>query len=474
MMFSYWIAIKALRKNKLQTILTMIGMTIGVATVVTMIAVGSGAQQSIERQIRAAGMNILSVAAGNYQNERSIASGQDSEGNDPTADDALKDGFIPDRLKKTLRLGDFVAGKGSAKTLTLEDAAEIRKLPLIQYVSPGLHDHTNVYFGDSTHFTAMHGESRDIFSIRRAWTLVFGRFFTPEEEAAGAQVVVLGDVVSQSLFGDKNPVGQTITLHKLPYTIVGVVASNSWTATESVGDDQFDAVYLPIRTVQRILNVPYLSALTLSTFSIGDVTDASVEVTDLLRQRHKIYEGSPDDFRVYTQAGQTITKTGVQAEVARAMVGSGKSLENVTLDELAKTMDQSSRTMTVLLTCIGTVSMIVGGIGIMNIMLLSVVERTREIGIRRAVGARSHDVMLQFLWESVTLSLSGGILGILIGVLVSLLLQAGGRWATSISFWSVAVSFAISAIIGVFFGYYPARKAALVSPMDSLRYETAS
>ncbi|WP_162538901.1 ABC transporter permease [Granulicella sp. WH15] len=475
MKHSYLIAINALKKNKLQTILTMVGMTIGVATVVTMIAVGSGAQNAIEDEVRAAGMNLITVQAGNYQNQRGIASGQDSAGNDPSGADALKDGYIPDRLKKNLRLGDFAAGKGAADTLSLDDADAIRKrVTLVQYVSPGLHDHANVSVGSSIHFTALHGEGTDIFNIKRAWALMSGRFFSQREEANGDHVVVIGSIVNHALFHDEDPVGKSITIHNVPFQVVGVFGSGSWMVQENTGDDQFDAVYMPVTTAQSLLHAPFLNTITVSTYSVGDVPDAGYEITDVLRERHKIDEGLSDDFRVLTQAGTAITKTGVDPEVARSMVGSGKSLDDVTLKQLAKTMDQSSRTMTVLLACIGTVSMIVGGIGIMNIMLLSVVERTREIGIRRAVGASSQDVMQQFLMESITLSLAGGVLGIIVGVITSAAITQIIKWSTSISFVSVMVSFGISAAIGIFFGYYPARKASRVSPMESLRYEAAS
>jgi ABC-type antimicrobial peptide transport system permease subunit len=472
--FSYMIALNSLKKNKLQTILTMIGMTIGVATVVTMIAVGSGAQKSIETEVRAAGMNVLTVQAGNFQIARGIASGQDSAGNDPSEQGEMNDYYIPDRLKKNLRFGDFAAGQGAADTLTLDDADAIRKqVGPVQYASGGVADHANVNFGDQTHFAALHGEQADIFKIKKAWVLEAGRFFTKKEEQSGAHVLVLGDLASQALFHDKNPVGSTLTVHGIPFEIIGVFSTGSWMVGEGQGDDQFDAVYMPISVAQEMLKIPFLETITVSTSSIGDVPTAQYEITDLLRVRHKIAEGMADDFRVFSQAGKSITKTGVQTEVARSMVDSDKSLESVTLNQLATTMDQSSRTMTVLLASIATVSMIVGGIGIMNIMLLSVVERTREIGIRRAVGATSHDVMLQFLLESITLSLTGGILGIVLGAIFAALISLLAKWSTSISVVSVLVSFGLSAAIGIGFGYYPAKKAAEVSPMDSLRYETA-
>ena len=201
------------------------------------------------------------------------------------------------------------------------------------------------------------------------------------------------------------------------------------------------------------------------------MTRVAKAITDLLRVRHHIGARTPDDFTVTNQARQALARGGMRPEVARAVVGNVAGLEKVTLEQLGKTLDRASATMTALLASIATVSLVVGGIGIMNIMLLSVIERTREIGIRRAVGARSHDVLLQFLLESVTLSVAGGLLGILIGCLISLLISRSLQWSATISFLSVALSFGVSAAIGIFFGYYPARQASRVAPLTSLRYE---
>ena len=237
------------------------------------------------------------------------------------------------------------------------------------------------------------------------------------------------------------------------------------------GDDQFDAVYIPVTTLQRLLNLSKLNDITITTNSTGDVTRVAKAITDLLRTRHHIGARTPDDFTVTNQARQALARGGMRPEVARAVVGNVAGLEKVTLEQLGKTLDRASATMTALLASIATVSLVVGGIGIMNIMLLSVIERTREIGIRRAVGARSHDVLLQFLLESVTLSVAGGLLGILIGCLISLLISRSLQWSATISFFSVVLSFGVSAAIGIFFGYYPARQASRVAPLTSLRYE---
>jgi ABC-type antimicrobial peptide transport system permease subunit len=240
---------------------------------------------------------------------------------------------------------------------------------------------------------------------------------------------------------------------------------------ETEGDDQFDAVYIPVTTAQALMKISYLSTVTITTLSTGDVTPIAREVTGLLRQRHHITETMADDFIVSSQARKAMSKGGVQTDVARAVMGNVNGLEKVTLEELGKTLDRASSTMTALLVSVATVSMVVGGIGIMNIMLLSVTERTREIGIRRAVGAKSHDVMMQFLLEAVTLSISGGLLGILLGVVLSNSITQIVHWSTQVSSLSIVISFGISAMIGIFFGYYPAREASRVTPMDSLRYE---
>ena len=491
------IALKALRRNKLQTALTMIGMTIGVATVLTMIALGSGAQSAIQDQVRAAGMNLIVVTAGNYQLRQ-----------DSVPDDAIEpaafhpdDHFVPQlrtatwdprtRLQLTRsffhpeddpmekhdhptsrqRLGDSEAGLGSAATLTIPDADAIRKISGVQFVSEGIHENAHIAFEGKRWFTRMHGDDVSMPMIRRAWTFPHGRYFNKREEANAEQVIVLGSIVSEKLFSDQNPVGKTVTLWNQPFKVVGVIGSGSWMVAPSAGDDQFDAIYLPVTTVQKLLNLSKLNDITVTTVSTGDVTRVSKAVADLLRARHHIAFRTPDDFTVTSQARKALAKGGMRPEVARAVVGNVSGLEKVTLDQLGKTLDRASATMTALLASIATVSLIVGGIGIMNIMLLSVTERTREIGIRRAVGARSGDVLAQFLLESILLSVTGGLLGILIGYLVSGSISKFVQWSTSVSPLSVAISFGISAAVGIFFGYYPARQASRVLPITSLRYE---
>ncbi|CAN5667050.1 ABC transporter permease [soil metagenome] len=491
---SIFIAIKALRRNKLQTILTMTGMTIGVATVLTMIALGSGAQRAIQDQVRAAGMNVIVVTSGNYKAQQQWTSSGEAE--EPAAyhpdrrttvpqwRTALWDRSQAARLRPIFspadnpnqlaaQAGQNQAGLGGATTLTLADAEEIRKVKGVQYVSAGVHEnvHAGVVGTGDTWFTRLHGDDASLPGIKRAWVFPHGRFFTTREQSKGENVAVLGSVASQKLFGDANPVGKTITLGEQKAEVVGVVASSTWMVTAEQGDDQFDAIYIPITTAERLLKRDYLSTITITTASTGDVTKVLRAATALLRERHGISATTPDDFTVSSQARRALGKGGMRTDIAKAVVGNVDGLEKVTLDQLGKTLDQASSTMSALLASIAAVSLIVGGIGIMNIMLLSVTERTREIGIRRAVGARSGDVMLQFLYESIGLSVAGGVLGIALGVVAANSISRFVQWSTSVSFASVLISFGISAAVGIFFGYYPAREASRVTPMTSLRYE---
>jgi putative ABC transport system permease protein len=328
-----------------------------------------------------------------------------------------------------------------------------------------------VVAGNASWFTRVHGEQATIASIRRAWVFRSGRFFSEREVHDAADVAVLGGVVSEKLFGARNPVGETVTLKGHPYRVIGVIGSGSWMVRPAAGDGEFDAIYIPVTAAQKLLGRNNLDTLTVSTVSTGDVTGVSKSLTNLLRQRHHLGSTTPDDFVVTSEAHKSLAKGGMRTDVARAVVGNTDNLDKVTLDELGKTLDRASRTMTALLGSIAAVSLIVGGIGIMNIMLLSVTERTKEIGIRRAVGALAHEVMLQFLMEAVTLSLGGGLLGIAAGIGIASMVTKIVQWSTSISPVAVLLSFSISAAVGILFGYYPARQAARVTPMTSLRYE---
>ena len=282
---------------------------------------------------------------------------------------------------------------------------------------------------------------------------------------------MLGTVASERLFGaNTDPRGREVRIWNQPFEVVGVVASTNWATTGAVGDDQFDAVYVPLTTVHRLLNLTKLNSITITSRSAGETTGVSRRVTSLLRQRHRIGEADPDDFVVRTQASVALGK-GVNRDVARAITGNAPGLEQLTLEQLSRTLERASRTMTLLLASVAGVSLLVGGIGIMNIMLLSVTERTREIGLRMAIGARSRDVLMQFLAEAVTLSLLGGIVGVVLAIAAASGVERVLRWSADVSVGAVALAVIVAAAVGVFFGIYPARQAARLDPIDALRFE---
>jgi len=484
------VALKALGRNRLQTGLTMLGISVGVATVLAMMAVGAGAQRSIEQQVRAAGLNQITIRAGNWrpkieESDEAIAHQGDARESlrhplDRIQDDVVKIAFHPedDPMEKhdhptaRQRLGDLEAGLGSAATMTFDDAAAIRKVPGVQYVAGGIHENVRVHSGTKRWFTRMHGTDVMMPSIKRAWTFSGGRFFSEREQNRADQVIVLGQVVVDRLFGaGANPVGQEVTLWNQQFQVVGVVTSATWVVQPAPGDDQFDAVYMPYTTTQRLLNLSKLNDITVTAESSGDVSRLSREITRLLRLRHGIGDNDPDDFTIITQATKALTTGGLPPSVARAVAANVAELEKVTLEQLALTMERASRTMTWLLAAVAAVSLLVGGIGIMNITLLSVTERTREIGLRMAMGARRKDVMRQFLFEAVVISAAGGLLGVIVGVIASVGIARSLQWATVVSPLSVLLAFGVAAAVGVFFGWYPARRAAQLDPIVALRRE---
>jgi putative ABC transport system permease protein len=507
------VAMKALGRNRLQTGLTMLGITVGVATVLAMMAVGAGAQRSIEQQVRAAGLNQITIRAGNWrpkvdESDEAIAHQGDARESlrhplDRIKDDVIKAAFHPedDPMEKhdhptaRQRLGDLEAGLGSAATMTFADADAIRKVPGVQYVAGGIHENVRVHFDHPSTFrqaqgrpeqgrgttgseqgkrwfTRMHGTDVMMPSIKRAWTFTGGRFFTEREQDRAEQVVVLGQVVADRLFGaGANPIGQTVMLWNQSFEVIGVVTSATWVVQPAPGDDQFDAVYMPYTTTQRLLNLSKLNDITVTAESSGDVSRLSREITKLLRSRHGIGDNDPDDFTIITQATKALTTGGLPPSVARAVAANVAELEKVTLEQLALTMERASRTMTWLLAAVAAVSLLVGGIGIMNITLLSVTERTREIGLRMAMGARRKDVMRQFLFEAVVISAAGGLLGIIVGVIASIGIARSLQWATVVSPLSVTLAFGVATAVGVFFGWYPARRAAQLDPIVALRRE---
>ena len=484
------VALKALGRNRLQTGLTMLGITVGVATVLAMMAVGAGAQRSIEQQVRAAGLNQITIRAGNWrpkitESDEAVAHQGDARESlthplHRLTDDVVTIAFHPedDPMEKhdhptaRQRLGDLEAGLGSAATMTFDDAEAIRRLPGVQYVAGGIHENVRVHLDQKRWFTRMHGTDVMMPSIKRAWMFTSGRFFTAREQDRASQVVVLGQVVVDRLFGaGANPVGQDVSLWNQSFEVVGVITSATWVVRPAPGDDQFDAVYMPYTTTQRLLNLSKLNDITVTAESSGDISRLSREITRLLRVRHGIGDHESDDFTLITQAARALTTGGLPPSVARAVASNVAELEKVTLEQLALTMERASRTMTWLLAAIAAVSLLVGGIGIMNITLLSVTERTKEIGLRMAVGARGKDVMRQFLFEAVVISAAGGLLGIIIGVIASIGIARSLQWSTVVSPLSVLLAFGVAAAVGVFFGWYPARRAARLDPIVALRRE---
>ncbi len=405
------VALKALGRNKMRTALTMLGMIIGVAAVITMVALGTGAQTSIEAQIQSTGTNMIIVNAGNFS------------------------------------LGGVRQGQGNASTLVPDDAVAISRVDGVQYTAPGINTRGQLIYGNQNWNTQVQGTDVD-FPLIRSWPTSMGIFFTPQDVTTAAKVAVIGSTVRDQLFGpETDPTGQTIRIANTsaqgqasyPFTVVGVMSSKG---QSGVGQDQDDVVFVPYTTVmKKMRGVIFIQQVTVSAVSATDTSATADRIAALLRLRHKIQPGDPDDFMVRT------------------------------MEEMAAVRVQATQTMTALLASIAGVSLLVGGIGIMNIMLVSVTERTREIGLRMAIGARGRDVLLQFLVEAVVLSLFGGAVGIALGFALSEGVTLWMNWPTAVSPGAVAVSFGFAGAIGVFFGFYPARKAAALDPIDALRFE---
>ena len=402
------IALRALRVNKLRSGLTMLGIVIGVGAVIAMVAVGSGATQRIQEQIASIGSNLLMVLPGSATS------------------------------------GGMRMGFGSTMTLTEDDARAIAaEVPGVRTASGSMRGTAQVVFGNQNWSTAIQGTAPDYLEIRD-WDLDSGRFFTQEDVDGATKVAVLGQTVKDNLFGDGEAVGQVVRIKKVPFTIIGILARKGQT---SFGQDQDDVVIIPLSTAKkRVLgisqaNARFVGVIQIKAASPDLLTDIQGQTVDLLRQRHRLQPYQDNDFDVRNLA------------------------------EMFAVQAASTKTMTVLLGAIASVSLLVGGIGIMNIMLVSVTERTREIGLRMAVGARSRDILGQFLIEAVTLALVGGVLGILVGIGGSTLIALLANWSTLITPASIAVAFGSSAFIGIFFGYFPARKAAYLDPIEALRYE---
>jgi putative ABC transport system permease protein len=400
---TFVIAVKALRRNAMRTALTALGMIIGVAAVIVMVAIGTGARTSIEGQIRSAGSNLVMVNAGSG-------------------------GFGPVRQ-----------GAGAVTTLMPADADAIRQLPGVRYISPGVNTRTQVISETANWNTQVQGVSEALPSIR-SWPAQSGSFFTAQDVRLAAKVAVLGSATRDQLFGaGADPVGATVRIKSQPFKVIGVLSSKGQGA---MGQDQDDAVFVPFTTVQKkLLGQQHVSAITVSAEDGVPLDQLSAAIAALLRSRHRIDAGDEDDFSIRTQ------------------------------EEITSMLTSTTNTMTYLLAGIAAVSLLVGGIGIMNIMLVSVTERTREIGLRLSVGARDLDVLTQFLVEAVVLSLAGGAIGVLLGIGASRAVHDLLNWTTLVTSQSVLLSFGVAAATGVFFGFYPARKAASLDPIEALRYE---
>jgi len=404
----YWaiikIAFRALRRNKMRTILTMLGIIIGVGAVIAMVALGRAAKVQIQARIAALGQNVVVVFSGSVN-----------------------------------RNGVF-SGFGGAGTLTVEDALAIQnEVPNIAAVSPEVRSSAQIMAGENNWSTSITGESIDYLPVIRQWDFAEGEIFTEADVRSAAKVCVLGKTTADKLFPDGGAVGQIIRIKNVPVKVLGVLKPKG---VSMVGQDQDDTVIVPYTTgMKRFAGVTMLRTINVSATSADRVADVIDSMTQLLRQRHRIQPGRDDDFIIRNP------------------------------QEFFEAQNAATDTMTALLAGVATISLIVGGIGIMNIMLVSVTERTREIGIRMAVGARGYDILLQFLIEAVTLSSIGGILGILSGIGGAKMLTLIKHWPTLVSTNSIILAFVFSAAVGIFFGFYPARKASQLDPIEALRYE---
>jgi putative ABC transport system permease protein len=400
------ISFRALWVNKMRSALTMLGIIIGVGAVIAMVAVGTGASRKIAEQISSMGSNLLIILPG------------------------------------ATTAGGVRMGAGTQPTLSMGDAeAILRECPAVSEVAPTLGGVAQVVFGHMNWSTGVVGTTPGMLAVRD-WELSSGRPFTQQDVKSATKVCLLGQTVVDNLFGDQNPVGQTIRIKNVPFTVVGVLAPKGQSAQ---GQDQDDTIHIPVTTAQKKLfgtQFPgMVRIIMVKAKSAEDLSAAEKQITELIRQRHHIGQKQDNDF----------------------------SVRNLT--QIMQAQEQSTRVMTLLLGAIASVSLLVGGIGIMNIMLVSVTERTREIGIRMAIGAKTWDIRLQFIIEALTLSLIGGVIGIITGVSTAVILSSVSGWPTVVSVLSILLAFSFSGFIGIFFGFYPAYKASLLNPIDALRYE---
>jgi len=403
---SLLIAVRALRVNKMRALLTMLGIIIGIAAVIAMVAIGAGASKMIADQISSIGSNLLLVIPG------------------------------------SMTSGGMRSGSGSSQTLTYDDAKAIKaECPSVAEVAPTVRGSGQVVYGNQNWSTVLNGVTPEMVVVRD-WPLVSGRNISQSDVDGATKNCLLGQTVADNLFGAVDPVGKIVRIKKIPFTVIGLLGRKGQSPQ---GQDQDDVIYLPLRTAQRKLlgsqfpNV--VGAMMIQARGADVLKKAEEEVTALLNQRHRIGPSREVDYTIRN------------------------------LSEILAVSEQSSRVMSLLLGSVASISLVVGGIGIMNIMLVSVTERTREIGIRVAIGAKKRDILLQFLTEAVLLTTCGGIIGMLLGVAGAHLVATLIGWPTLVSLNTIVIAFAFSAGVGVFFGFYPARKAASLNPIEALRYE---
>src|SRR5262252_534476 len=450
------LAIRALGRNTLRTILTMLGMIIGVAAVMTMVALGNGAQATVEQDVRSAGTNLIHVNAGNY-----TRGGEESK---------------------------IATGLGAATTLVPADAEAIgTTVAGIKSIAPGVRLRGWIASGARRYYGQVLGT--DVaFASMFGWRFDEGRWLTAGDVAARRRIVILGRTTRDQIFGSgAKTVGQAVVIHGQSFTVGGI--------TDIADPDQIEMAFVPYTALQDTLGISYLHTITIEAVQAGEASRIAAETTALLRSRHSSHinadveklrqagitgnqmpqsgfgsNGPPDDFTVKTQSSEALTK-GLYTSVAAFVLANMPKLDEVNLAEMNATLQRASTTMTALLAGIAAISLVVGGVGIMNIMLVAVKERTREIGVRRAVVARRRDVLLQFLAEALTLSAVGGAIGIVVGVVAAFAVTLLLDWPTQVSAAEVALAFGISGVVGIFFGFYPARRAARLDPIDALRSE---
>jgi putative ABC transport system permease protein len=395
---------KAIILNKVRTFLTMLGVIIGVASVIAMLAIGEGSKESIKAKISSMGSNMITIRPG-----------ADVRGGVRLEASAME----------TLTLGDYRAIKTETKLLTA--------------VSPMVNSGGQAIFGANNWPTTIYGVMPEYLKIK-IWGLEKGSIFTDSEVKSAAKVAVIGQTVAENLFKNgEDPIGKTVRFNSIPFKIIGVLESKG---ESTFGQDQDDVVLAPYTTVQkRILAVDYLESIVGSSVSEDQAPNAVLEITALLRERHKLKELEDDDFHV------------------------------ISMEEMISTFSSTSEMLTLLLVAISGISLLVGGIGIMNIMYVSVKERTKEIGLRMAVGGKSSDILLQFLIEAMMISITGGLLGVSLGLGATFFINKVLHWPTSVTLYSILISFVVCAVTGIFFGWYPAKKAAALDPITALRYE---